>query len=270
MKTRTISAIVAVLILAAIFFYWRGQGLVAITTLVGLGCVYEFSKLIFNRLEAAKHLRFVFLLFCAAVFGVTAFLEVSAFALFAVLAVFFFAMTVLGIEKTNELPTALQVAGGAATGFIYVGVFGGLVVRVLQLPDGIVWFFGLLAIVFAGDTLAYLTGRLFGRRKLLEAVSPKKTIEGSMGGLVGSALVGLLLGVCFLQHLPIQWLVLTALATGAFAQVGDLFESLVKRVAEVKDSGSIMPGHGGLLDRVDGVLFAAPIFYTLARFLVNA
>ena len=269
MRTRTISAVVAVLILAAIFFYFRGQGLVAITTIVGLGCIYEFTRLIFGRLDLPTHLRSVFMMFTAVILLVTAFIEAQTLPVFAAITVFFFAMTVLDARKADDLPVSLQVAGGAAIGFVYIGVFSGLVVRILYLPDGITWFFGLLAIVFAGDTLAYLTGRLFGKRKLLEAVSPKKTVEGSLGGLAGSALVGFFLGVFFLPHLPVGWLVLSALATGGFAQVGDLFESLVKRVADVKDSGSIMPGHGGLLDRVDGVLFAAPVFYILARYLVE-
>ncbi|MEK7357644.1 MAG: phosphatidate cytidylyltransferase, partial [Bdellovibrionota bacterium] len=162
---------------------------------------------------------------------------------------------------------ALQLQTAGLMGFFYCGIFPGLTVHVLRMENGSTWLFGLLAIVFTGDTFAYLTGRFFGKRKLLEAVSPKKTVEGCLGGLGGSAVAGLVLGLFFLHDQPLWALVLTALVTGLFAQVGDLFESLLKRIADVKDSGAIMPGHGGILDRVDGVLFAAPIYYVLARFL---
>jgi phosphatidate cytidylyltransferase len=137
------------------------------------------------------------------------------------------------------------------------------------IENGQIWFFGLLAMVFAGDTFAYFTGRNFGKNKLLEAVSPQKTIEGAIGGLVGSAVAGGALAYFFLPHIPIVSLMGVALVTGIFAQVGDLFESLLKRVAEVKDSGSIMPGHGGLLDRVDGVYFAAPVYFVLVQALLS-
>ena len=267
MKTRTISALVAVAILIAIFVIWREQGLAIISTLVGFGCIYEYSRLLFVRLDTPKQLRYTFMFFCAVILLATVHLESLALPIFAVISMFYFVMTLLTVSKPADLPMVLQVASTAAVGFIYCGLFPALVVRLIQLPNGTVWIFGLLAIVFSGDTFAYLVGRLFGKTKLLEAVSPKKTMEGAFGGLLGSAMAGALLGFFFLPNVPTGWLILTALATGGFAQVGDLFESLIKRVAEVKDSGSIMPGHGGMLDRVDGVIFAAPVFYILVKFL---
>ncbi len=267
MRTRTISAIIAVALLGAVFYFWREKGMMAITTLVGLGCIYEYCRMMFVRLDTPLHLRGVFLLLGAAILGTTAFAQGFALEMTAIASVFFFTMSLLTISRATDLPMVLQVVSYGALGFVYCGTFSGLTIRLLNLEQGTIWFFGLLAIVFSGDTFAYLTGRLFGKTKLLEPVSPKKTVEGSLGGLAGSALAGIGLGVGFLPELPLGWLILTALATGTFAQVGDLFESLLKRVAEVKDSGAIMPGHGGMLDRVDGVIFAAPIYYVLAKYL---
>ena len=270
MKTRIISAVVALLILIAVFYFFRQDGLFFAVAVVGFGCVYEYSRLTFAKLDVPKHLRIVFWVLSAIVLLATAFTDMYAMPALAIASVCFFTMSLLTIDSSAELPIVLQLCSFACLGFVYTGVFSGMVMKILGLPNGIVWLFGLLAIVFAGDTLAYLTGRFFGKTKLLEPVSPKKTIEGSMGGLVGSAIAGFVLGKFFLNQLPLPWLVLTALATGAFAQVGDLVESLLKRVADVKDSGSIMPGHGGMLDRVDGVIFAAPVYYALALYLARS
>ena len=114
-----------------------------------------------------------------------------------------------------------------------------------------------------GDIGAYFVGRLMGKRKLIPAVSPKKTVEGALGGLVFSALTGL--GVCAYFNLPFSPLLafLIALIVGASGQVGDLAESALKRTANVKDSGSLLPGHGGMLDRIDSLLFGVPLAHLL-------
>ena len=116
------------------------------------------------------------------------------------------------------------------------------------------------AAVWLGDTSAYFAGKAFGRHKLHPKVSPNKTWEGAIGGLVGSALGGWLLAV--ILKLPIETAPALAFAGigGAIGQVGDLAESLVKRACGVKDSGALLPGHGGLLDRIDGLIFALPFF----------
>jgi phosphatidate cytidylyltransferase len=121
------------------------------------------------------------------------------------------------------------------------------------------WLIYVMTVVWAGDTGAYFAGRAFGKHPLHPAVSPKKTIEGAIGGLAGSALGGL--GTILLLDLPIGLLpgLGLALLAGAVAQAGDLAESVLKRSAGVKDSGSILPGHGGMLDRIDGLLFALPV-----------
>lgn len=128
-------------------------------------------------------------------------------------------------------------------------------------PDGHLWLFTALAIVWAADTGAYFAGRKFGKRKLAPTVSPNKTVEGLAGGVVAGMLVGvggaLIAGASGAQ-LPLVAMV--ALVATLASVVGDLFESLLKRHAGVKDSGALIPGHGGILDRIDGVLAALPVF----------
>jgi phosphatidate cytidylyltransferase len=118
----------------------------------------------------------------------------------------------------------------------------------------------LLGIIWAGDSLAYYGGRAFGRHPLAPVVSPKKTVEGAVAGLVGSVLAAILIGIRLLGQSLLPMAV-AGLLIGGVGQIGDLSESALKRSAGVKDSSSILPGHGGILDRLDSLLFAAPIFY---------
>ncbi|MEE2778326.1 MAG: phosphatidate cytidylyltransferase [Acidobacteriota bacterium] len=120
----------------------------------------------------------------------------------------------------------------------------------------------LLASVWLNDTAAYFVGKSLGRRKLAPRLSPAKTIEGSVAGLVSAGLVGYVGAGWLDSESPLLFAALILLA-GVAAQCGDLVESLLKRAAGVKDSGSILPGHGGLLDRMDAIILAAPVFYVL-------
>ena len=120
----------------------------------------------------------------------------------------------------------------------------------------------LFAIIWAGDTAAFYCGRAFGRHALASRVSPKKTVEGAIAGLIGSIAAGVAGGTLFLGE---SWpdLIWISAVTGLAGQLGDLAESVLKRSAGVKDSSSIMPGHGGILDRLDSLFFAIPVFYWL-------
>jgi len=150
-------------------------------------------------------------------------------------------------------------------GFIYTAILPAYAVRTLLLPHGIKWFVLMLTVVFAGDIFAYFSGLKFGNKKLIAEISPKKTIAGSIGGLAGSIVGAGLLGWWFFGPQSLVTLLPSAVLVGFLAQCGDFFESLLKRTCGVKDSGKIMPGHGGVLDRLDGVYFAAPVFYLLAH-----
>jgi phosphatidate cytidylyltransferase len=128
-----------------------------------------------------------------------------------------------------------------------------------------------LAIMFAwfGDTGGYFAGRFLGRRKLYEAVSPKKTIEGAIGGLAGSVLGALLAHFWFLPSLSLAHGIPLALIAGALGQAGDLGESLLKRSFGVKDSGAIVPGHGGILDRVDALMLTSAVTYLYSLWFLS-
>jgi len=155
-------------------------------------------------------------------------------------------------------------AATLSLGAVYVGGLLSMYPRTLLLPRGEHWvLLGILAVA-AGDTMAYFTGRAVGRRKLAPSISPNKTVEGAVGGLLGSVGCSVLYAHGFLPGVPAGYAAAAGAAVGAFGQAGDLFESLLKRAAGVKDSGTILPGHGGILDRADGILAAGPALYLFA------
>ena len=153
--------------------------------------------------------------------------------------------------------TADRFLGGAG-GLAYVSILIGFLI--LLPREAVLTLFG---IVWAGDTAAYYGGRTMGRHRLAPRISPNKTVEGAVSGAVASAAVGLLLAVRLMEVPPSALLGVSILVTAVAGQVGDLFESAMKRSAEIKDSSTLLPGHGGMLDRIDSLLFAAPVFYFL-------
>lgn len=148
-------------------------------------------------------------------------------------------------------------------GLVYIPIFLSFLILLRFSPSGAGWIFWLLLIVAAGDTGAYYSGTYLGRHKLCPWVSPKKTIEGSLGGLGANVIVALLFKMILLPSLAAFPCVVFALVIGIAGQVGDLFASEFKRSAGIKDSGSLLPGHGGFLDRLDALLFASPLAYLL-------
>jgi phosphatidate cytidylyltransferase len=166
-----------------------------------------------------------------------------------------------------ELAGAAGRVGTTAFGALYGGL---LVFAAMMRRDrgdrGWAWMVLLLTVTFVGDTGAYAAGRIAGRHKLYPAVSPGKTWEGALGGLVASFGAAALAHAWYLPELGWGHAAAVSLPAAVLGQIGDLCESMLKRAYGVKDSGSILPGHGGMLDRIDALLFAAPYFYFYTRF----
>jgi phosphatidate cytidylyltransferase len=126
---------------------------------------------------------------------------------------------------------------------------------------------GIFILIWTNDTFAYVVGKSIGKNKLFERISPKKTIEGFIGGMVFAVLAGILIALYYVQMSVFIWIV-TAFAVSVLGTVGDLVESKFKRIAHVKDSGNIMPGHGGVLDRLDSIIFVAPFLFLFYKIIV--
>ena len=164
-------------------------------------------------------------------------------------------------------PRALASAAASAFAPIYLGLPLGALAAVRAAPDiGRTALILLLAVIVVSDSAQYYTGRAFGRRPLAPEISPKKTVEGAVGGVVFGTIAMAVAGRAVFSS-PVWMLVLLGAALSLLGIIGDLFESLLKRSAGVKDSSNLIPGHGGVLDRIDSWLFAAPVYYVFVRFI---
>jgi phosphatidate cytidylyltransferase len=191
--------------------------------------------------------------------------------------------------RRSDLATGYPAAAASTFAFVYAALPLGLLVQLRQQYAGAIYILYLLLVVWAGDIFAYFIGKFFGRHLMSPRVSPKKTWEGAIASLVASCAIGgsLLYHGAAVSESLLRWgliqrpdgifnldkpallplLLLTALLNIA-AQLGDLVESLIKRGAGVKDSGALLPGHGGMLDRIDALLFAAPVLWIYAAWRV--
>ncbi len=175
-----------------------------------------------------------------------------------------FMLSVFRRSPLEEVPRAVAVV---ALSWLYCGVLLASVVG-LRLRFDVGWVILAFVVTWANDTFAYFTGHQFGRHKLLERISPKKTWEGFAGGAVGSVVGALVTRALLLpDELSVPLAIAIGLGGALLGPLGDLAESMVKRAAGVKDSGKIIPGHGGMLDRIDALLFVSPWVYVCAAYL---
>jgi len=190
------------------------------------------------------------------------------------------ALVILSLAGALSRPEQMnrQLAAAAATvfGVTYVALLAGFLagVRMIDtagvphLASKLITLF--LAMVMFTDTGAYYTGRTLGRHKLAPRISPGKTVEGSVGGFIAAMAAGPLCRLAFFPEIPLMNSLLLGAAIGILGQLGDLAESMLKRGSGVKDSSGLLPGHGGMLDRVDSILFCAPLIYYYSRFFSPA
>jgi len=173
------------------------------------------------------------------------------------------------LMRRHHLDRADRHMAACLASLLYVPLLAS-VWPLIKLELGPGWLFITLALAFSSDTVAYIFGRLWGRHKLYPAVSPGKTWEGSVGGLVGGVLATVGMGSLLLvPELPIKHALILGVVGSLFGQVGDLFESMLKRGYRVKDSSQLLGAHGGMLDRVDALLFVGPVVYYYATLVVR-
>jgi phosphatidate cytidylyltransferase len=174
-----------------------------------------------------------------------------------------FGLLLFTFEEQAEVPAR---AGRVALAWLYCGLLASTLVG-LRVQGGTAWVVLAFVVTWANDTFAYFAGMLFGKHRLYEKVSPKKTWEGFAGGAAGSVVGALVIRSTMLPELPVPLAVLLGAGAAVLGPMGDFTESLLKRAAGVKDSGKLIPGHGGLLDRIDALLFVVPWVYLFVRWL---
>ena len=261
-KKRWIAAVVGVALLLAIYFALGHAGLVLITVAVSFAAYFEF-------LTFSKSVTDLLSRWGAPAIGgaLCAWLSLEMPGELAAISLAAIAVSLRGLWKAHAIegPDLLQsflVVQARVFGLIYFAVFPAFIPRLHALPHGPILLAFLLGIIWLGDTGAYYGGKTFGKNKLSQNISPGKTREGAVAALVACGLFALAWNR-LLPHLPAWKMVVIAICTSLVAQAGDLIESLMKRAYRVKDSGSLIPGHGGVFDRFDSLILAAPFFYLL-------
>ncbi len=255
---RTLSAVAAVALLGLTYLFFELAGIIILAMILEVIVIKEGLRLM-DWVSAHNKNKWFYGIFFYVVFLLVLFGEPYRLQILLLSIVFCLSLSIYLKVQDFSLKTLQNAQCGLLVGMIYLSLFPALLVDILFKYQGAVWFMSLLIMVFAGDIGAYSFGITLGKRHVLPQISPKKTWEGAIGGFLVTLASALVLHEVLALKIPIVgWLIMAALISVS-AQTGDFFESLLKRVINVKDSGKIMPGHGGLLDRIDGLLFAAPI-----------
>lgn len=254
---RVISSLVVLPPLIILLVYASRGWFFLLLLIINLLALREFFGLpIFSEDKWFKTLSLLFgslILLAAYIWGMSG---LTGFFLLALLALFLFS-----IYNLDDLNKALPRLGVGMIGVVYISCLLSYFILLRDSDFGILLVLFLLTVVWSTDTSAYYVGKNFGKTKLLPLVSPNKTVEGAIGGLVGACVASVAFKIIFFDTLSFFDALFLPLILSATGQMGDLFESFIKRWAGVKDMGSLIPGHGGILDRIDGLLFAAPVLY---------
>ncbi len=270
---RVVTGIVTAALATAIVLYLPPRFFVAVVTGVVLLAAAEYTALVQRiavapRFRLALWLALVFVAFASSIHSSTQ-AQIVPLTRLVILDLRFAAATVVlataiavGLSSRTEVRDRLAISAMFAFGALWLGLFLSAAVHLHERhPALLLW---VLAVAAAGDIGAYYGGRAFGRRPLAPKISPKKTVAGAVSGLAASLGVGL---AGFLPWFGLELFLpsvaLAALLCGAAGQAGDLVASLLKRAAKVKDASRLLPGHGGLLDRLDSVMLATPLMYVL-------
>ncbi len=264
-KKRIIAALLGLVVLFGIYFFFRHWGLVFITVVISWAAYLEF--LAFSG--ASKSLQITSSLvglFLAIWLG----LELPG----ALLAIYISSLAIIlrclwqsHRSAPENIGANFQFAQSRLLGLVYLVFFPSFIPKIHSMPNGASLLLLLLLVVWLGDTAAYYAGKKWGKRKLSLNVSPGKTLEGALASLTICTVLGIAFSFFRMGHWEPWKLPLLTVSTSVIAQAGDLVESLMKRAYQVKDSGGIIPGHGGVFDSFDSLILAAPFFYLVAYFL---
>ena len=264
MKTRVISAIVGFVLLILIVFAPR-QILAAGIFVLAIVGLHEFYSAVATK--GYRPVKLIGYLACIPLL-ILDFIkfEYVIICVFAVLAILM-ALIVFKHERYNIIDISLTYFGILYVPFLFL-----FITLTRNLENGFYFIWMIFIGAWITDTFAYFAGVFLGKRKLIPSISPKKTVEGSVGGVVGCIVVMTLYGVMvinnILGNIPLYHYIIISLLCGIISQVGDLAASSIKRYVKIKDYGKIMPGHGGVLDRFDSILFVAPVVYFYISFFI--
>ncbi|MFQ5586287.1 MAG: phosphatidate cytidylyltransferase [Thermodesulfobacteriota bacterium] len=254
---RVLTSIVAVPVLLAVLLYASSAWFLAIILFVTIAALWECNTLTMAGDDRAG-------MVVAVVVGSALPLAVywrgmDVLPLFFVVSLFL--LFLYHLVGRRDISSTVRYLGAGSFGLFYIPLLLSFMVLLRGAEGGRWWILFLFAVIWGNDTFAYYVGRSLGRHRLSKVVSPKKTIEGALGGLVGGVGVSIAFHYSIFNDRSVVELGILAFLLSLVGQTGDLFESMIKRSAGAKDSGFIVPGHGGILDRIDSILFSLPLLY---------
>lgn len=256
--SRMIVGIVVIPIVVATIFFLPVDFFIALAMVVAGVGLYEYFSLVPGGLRTGFRVLFAAMGAVFPVLGYYGSLTWMVGGLLFVLAI----LMVFAMGSFSHYEEAFPRVGGILLGFVFIAFPLSISVPIITAsPYGRGWVLWLVLVVWGGDTGAFYLGTLFGRHKLYPRVSPKKSVEGVIGGMLSAVFVGAIVSLFIRTGFRTLEIVILPLALLLLGQLGDFSESMLKRGAGVKDSGWLLGGHGGILDRIDSFLFAIPFFY---------
>jgi phosphatidate cytidylyltransferase len=266
LKKRVIVGSVGAVALILLISFGGWVGICVLTLAISLAMIHEFSHMAFSLKD---HVEKRYVLLCLTwIVGLGNLISPKSeyeLLTFGFLGLFSFYLFTADLHSEADFFTHFKELMHSIFGALYLIFLPLYLTRIQAAGDGVRWTLLFLLIVWAGDSAAYFVGKKYGKTKLYSLISPKKTYEGAGGGLLAGILIAFFFKLLFFRGMPWLAVFVIPVLVGVASQIGDLCESFLKRAYGKKDSGSILPGHGGFLDRFDGVVFSAPVMYACIR-----
>ncbi len=263
---RVITGVIGGATLLAVVLWGGRLGVGLLGVGLSLGMLNEWIEITFTLSDKPEK-RWVLLGFAWLVAFSNFWIPRAEYELFLILFVLLFSYFLFTAERHSgpALTSHFQELVYSVFGSFYLVFLPLFLVLLRDLSHGVDWTIFFFLLIWTEDTAAYFVGKKYGKRKLYERISPKKTIEGGVGGLAGGVVFSLLYKVVIFRSMPWLSVLFIPIFVGALSQVGDLCESFLKRAFNKKDSGAVLPGHGGFLDRFDSFVFSLPVMYACVR-----
>ena len=262
---RWLTAIFLLVVLLSAIVYASAEILTVIITVIIIGGVWEYNRMVFGKgflKEKIEMYIFAIVIPVVALFG-TGQLLVS------VLTFCFMSVFIVFLWSVKESTFDVMLVAKVIFGVIYIPLLTSHFIMLRLLENGVYWIFLVLIIAIVGDTAGLYVGKYFGKNKLNVLVSPGKTIEGTIGLVIASVLVSLIFCYFVFPDISRVHVIIISFVGSIIGQLGDLCESAIKRNYGLKDASSLLPGHGGLLDRMDSLIFTAPFVYYYRIFVIG-
>lgn len=262
---RWVTGLVLAAVLLSVIILGSVELLTAVIVLVIVGGVWEYNSIVFGAgflKEKIESILFAILIPVTLYLG--DFQVLAAVLAFMVMAVF-----IVFLWRVNEQTFDVLSVAKVIFCMMYIPLLTSHFILLRKLESGIYWIILVLVIAIIGDTVALYVGKTFGKRKLIPLVSPGKTVEGTIGLIVGATVAACVFGYFFMPFVPVFHFLILGFIGSMIGQLGDLCESAIKRNYGRKDASSLLPGHGGLLDRLDSLIFVAPFVYYYRIFVMG-